>query len=380
MWMKRCLLAIALIAYSAPVTASVSRWTPGQLASLRHWIAAAPQDALPLLDSKSLDRATANSDTAATDKAANDLALGLARLHLLGCATAAQRNGWTIADTDTSLDLSAMLTRALASNSLDAFFAGLRPRHPDYAVLRAAYENEGDQTRKLTLARNLERWRWMPRSLGPDNVLVNAAAFEVQLWRNATKVGIWPVIVGKQATPTPVFAATITGVTLNPWWFVPQSIVRESVGSFVRRNPSLARKRGYVWAGGSYRQRPGPGNALGSMKLAMANPFNVYMHDTPSKNLFERQTRAFSHGCIRTGNALGFAATLLTGVMTREQIDLIVATRTTTDVALASSLPVYVTYFTATAGADGSVAYHPDIYGRDAQVGFMSNPSRACGA
>jgi murein L,D-transpeptidase YcbB/YkuD len=363
---KRGLLVVTALLLCSTAPASAASWTPPQLASLKHWAKAAPEDALPRLDTAQLDRAMAGTD--AVDQAATEIALRLARLHVMGSATSAERAGWRIADSDGARDVPAMLEQALSANGLDAFFADLRPHHPVYGALRAAYAAEKTPARRTVLARNMERWRWMPLSLGQDYVLVYAASFEASLWRRGAKAGTWPVIVGKPSTPTPVFAATITGVTLNPWWDVPASIVRESVGSLTRRSPALARQRGFVWGGGSYRQRPGPGNALGLMKLAMANPFNVYMHDTPTKNLFARDFRAFSHGCIRIGDALGFAATLLEGVKTRAEMDRMLATSATTTVDLAAHLPVYVTYFTASVRPDGSMAIHPDIYGQDGHL------------
>src|SRR3546814_1081190 len=115
---------------------------------------------------------------------------------------------------------------------------------------------------------------------------------------------LWQVIVGKTKTPTPVFAAQVTGVTFNPWWEIPESIVAESVGKLVRTRPAEAARRGYVVQDGRYRQRPGPQNALGRMKLMMPNPYSIYLHDTPAQSLFARDVRAFSHGCVREGGAL----------------------------------------------------------------------------
>lgn len=359
---RASLAAAALFAAaSAPAQDVVGGWTPARVAQLRDWTAKAPEEALPLLDSRALAQAQASGDAAAIDRAATVLALRLARMHLLGAAAPSQRAGWHIADSDSAVDLAARLERAVALNSIDAFFSGLRPAHPDYAVLRAAFRTETDLARRRTLARNLERWRWMPRLLGSDHVLVNAPAFEARLWRAGKQAGTWRVIVGKPSTPTPVFSATVTGVILNPWWVVPASIIREKRGVFPAR-------AGYVRSGGRISQKPGPGNALGQMKLDMPNPYTVYMHDTPSKQLFARDVRAFSHGCVRVDDALGFAATLLDGVKTRAEVDAIVATRRTTTVPLPSHLPVYLAYFTAGVRSDGQVAYYPDIYGRDGRV------------
>ena len=362
--MKRCLLSITALVLCAANTVPqvpVPGWTAVHIARLKHWTQAAPEDALPLLDTSQLDAAVRGPDQAAIDLMATALALRLARMHLLGSATPAQQAGWRIADSDGAIDLQSWLERAMSGGGLDPFFEGLRPQHPDYAVLRAAFAAEKDPARRLKIARNMERWRWMPQSLGPDYVLINAASFEATLWRQGRPAGTWKVVIGKTRTPTPVFSATITGVTFNPWWEIPTSIVQEKRGN----SPS---RLGYVWAGGRYRQRPGPGNALGQMKLVMPNPYSVYMHDTPDKNLFERTVRAFSHGCIRTADALGFAATLLKGVKTRAEIDVIAASGRTTTIDLPTRLPVYVAYFTAATDASGALVITPDIYGRDGRI------------
>lgn len=365
--------AAILLCAAAQAPRVVSGWSPVALERLKTWIAKAPEDALPVLDSVPLKIAQASGDGAAVDKAASELALRLARMHLLGSAPVAQRAGWHVYDSDAATDLSERLERAIALDMMDSFFAGLRPAHPNYAVLRASYAMENDPKRRLTIARNMERWRWMPQSLGRDYVLVNAAAFETELWRGGRRVGAWPAIIGKRSTPTPVFSATITGVTLNPWWVVPASIIREKHGYFPAR-------QGYVVSNGQIRQKPGPNNALGVMKLEMPNPFTVYMHDTPNKELFARDVRAFSHGCIRVGNALDFATSLLDGSRTRKEVDAIVATRTTTILKLTASLPVYVVYFTAAAGVDGKLAVYPDIYDRDDRLGNASILQDGCAA
>ncbi len=367
--MKRGLLALSVwwiaSAQVPPPPAPSPVWNAAAVAELRRWVDAAPEDALPRPDPAALDRAVASGNAAAIDQAADALGLQLARMHLVGTAA---RTGWQIADSDTAIDLPAGLRQALVAGTLGPFLAGLRPQHPDYAALRTAYAAERDPARRAVLARNMERWRWMPHRLADDHVLVNAASFEARLWRGGRQAGTWPVIVGKTRTPTPVFAATITGVTLNPWWDVPASIVRESVGALVRRSPADARARGYVWSGGRIRQRPGPGNSLGQMKLVMPNPYGVYLHDTPNRDLFGREVRAFSHGCVRVGDALGLAAALLDGVRTRAQIDALVAAGDTATIATARPMPVYITYFTAGLRGDGSFARFPDIYGRDARV------------
>lgn len=369
MRIRRSLLALAVLLTGATDdVVSAPLWNPDAIGKLRAWVAAAPDDALPRPDSNALDSALAVGDPSLIDVAASALALKLARMHLLGSASAAERAGWRIVDSDRDFDVEAQLSVALAGGRIDDFLAGQRPQHPEYAALREALRSETDPVRRQKIARSMERWRWMPISLGQDYLLVNAAGFELTRWRGGQRVGSWRVIVGKTASPTPIFSATVTGVNINPWWNVPSNIVRESVGGLIRRSPATARARGYVWGGGSVRQKPGPGNALGQMKLVMPNPFSVYLHDTPNRDLFNQDVRAFSHGCVRVGDALGLAESLLAGVKNRSQIDALVASRKSVTVGLIRPVPVYIAYFTAGIRSDGSLALYDDIYSRDRRV------------
>lgn len=366
---KRVLFALtALVATGTFAQPAAPLWTPHSIAQLRSWLSAAPDDALPRLDSSALDQAITVGNPAEIDKSATDLAIRLARMHLLGATSARDRGGWGIVDSDRSIDTQGQLAVALSAGRIDDFLAGQRPQHPAYAILRDAYRAETDPAKKRLLALNMERWRWMPLSLGRDYLLVNTAAFEASRWRDGQRTGTWRVITGKTSSPTPVFATAVTGVNLNPWWNVPSNIVRESVGSLIRRSPATARARGFVWGGGSVRQKPGPQNALGQMKLVMPNPYSVYLHDTPNRDLFARDVRAFSHGCVRVGDALGLAQNLLDGIKTRGEIDAIVASGRSVAIPLKQPVPVYIAYFTAGVSPDGTVTTYPDIYRRDARI------------
>lgn len=265
-----------------------------------------------------------------------------------------------------------MLANVLETHRLAITLSGLLPQHRQYRQLKAALAATPARD-KATIERlraNLERWRWMPRELGKRYLLVNVPAFTVSLVQDGAVIARRRAIVGKRATPTPQFSATVSGLVLNPWWDIPPSIVRESVGQLMRAHPEQARTRGYVAVGGRIRQAPGPGNALGQVKLVMPNPYTVYLHDTPTKKLFGQEVRAYSHGCIRVDDALGLAASLLAGTpgWDRTRLDKAVASGTTAQVALGLSLPVYVVYFTAAADESGEIATFPDIYGRDGPV------------
>lgn len=243
-------------------------------------------------------------------------------------------------------------------------------QHPHYWALQSAHDSEQEQDRRRTLAVNIERWRRLPNNLGTRYLMVNIPAFEVTYWEDGNIIDRRPVIVGTTRTPTPELTTTVAGIVLNPWWEIPASIVAESVGALVRNRPSVARARGYLVENGRYRQRPGDGNALGRMKLVMPNPHSIGLHDTPNQDLFSRDVRAFSHGCIRVSDALNFATLLLSqdAGWSRADVDAVIATRRTRTVDLVEPMPVYIVYFTAVPDETGGVIFHPDIYGRDPSV------------
>ncbi|MEA3013376.1 MAG: L,D-transpeptidase YcbB [Sphingomonadales bacterium] len=245
---------------------------------------------------------------------------------------------------------------------------GLLPIHPQYAGLKRALAAtpESETARRDLIRTNLERWRWLPRSLGTRHVLVNVPAFTAALVEDGRVIARHRTVVGARRTPTPQLSATITGVTINPYWNVPQSIIRENGGSF-GAGYQVTRTAG---GGISVRQPPGPRNALGRVKIEMPNPHAIYLHDTPSQSLFGRPVRAFSHGCIRTQNVRDFAAMLLapTGEWSRGAIDRAVGTGRNQTTRLATPIPVYIAYFTAVTTGDGNIVSYGDIYGRDAPV------------
>ena len=353
---------------SAPALAQTANhliWSESQIGELQSLVDARLSEGLGDCGITSFDQPNSASDPYRRSRLATVAANELMMAYLEGCSSASARTKWRIGSDDRKIDTQSLLLQALVRNDLTAYFDALLPRNPHYRALRDAYATETDEEKRATLAVNLERWRWMPLILGEKYLLVNAASFEVTLWEKYKPVRTWPIIVGKAKSPTPIFRATVSGVILNPWWEIPTSIVAEGIGSMVRNNPARARSKGYVVQNGRYRQRPGPVNALGQMKLVMPNSYSVYLHDTPNKKLFSEPVRTFSHGCIRVGGAIDLAKTLLAGSATEEQIDDILASRQTTKLFTIASLPVYIAYFTAEGAADGTVSYFPDVYNRD---------------
>ena len=321
-----------------------------------------------------LAAALRSADPQAIANAATRSYLSLARAYLQGQTPGSARREWHLSVPKAEPTMLQMtMDLALRSDTVRQSLEAMLPTHPHYAALKESLAATTDPGMRATLRANMDRWRWMPRRLGETHILVNVPTFELELVRNGEIIATHRIIVGKKQTPTPQFSTVATGVILNPPWVVPQSIIRESVGSLIRRSPSAARARGYTWtsSGGlSVTQNPGPGNALGQMKIDMPNPYAIFLHDTPSKALFDRKVRAFSHGCIRTHRALDFAGTLLADVpgWGAARIAQVVKTRETTKVPLARQIPLHVVYFTALPGPEGKVLIHPDIYGRDAPV------------
>ena len=317
--------------------------------------------AIPLRD------ALADGSPALIDIAARRAALRLLEARRSGCCNAAARRDWHIVD-DALPAADAALDQALMTNQINRLFSEADPLHPFYAALRLALRHETDPVRRRQLMLNMDRWRWMPRDLGQRYILVNAPAFEAALWENGREVMRWRVVVGRVRSRTPIFSAQVTGVNFNPWWEIPASIVAESIASLRRNNPAEFARRGYVVQNGRYRQRPGPANSLGRMKLVMPNGYAVFLHDTPAQSLFAQEVRVGSHGCVRVADALSLATALLStrsDGWTRNDTDAVVASGRTRTIMLDRPIPVYIAYFTAEPDGDGEIRYLPDIYGRD---------------
>lgn len=253
----------------------------------------------------------------------------------------------------------------------------LAPQHRQYRALRSALSRAvaaGDLRSQRLLTLNLERWRWLPRELGARYILVNLPAYSLSLVEADAESRHHRVIIGKLSTPTPQFAASVEAVIFNPTWTVPQSIIAESAGRLIRTDPGTARARGYTWSRNrsgrlTVVQRPGPGNALGQVKLDMPNRFTVYAHDTPSKNLFGEPVRTFSHGCIRVDEIIGLAEAILgPDAPDSEEVDSMLDDRVTRRLALPSPVPIYIVYVTAIAAPDGWIEFFDDPYLLDDQL------------
>ncbi len=237
---------------------------------------------------------------------------------------------------------------------------------------------------------NLERWRWLPRQTPDTYIRVNIAAFTLRVFENGSPMLAMNTIVGKAYRQTPVFSETIKYMVFNPYWNVPFSIATQDKLPLLKANASAEARKGFEakpqgsdvfvpvdtidWSNVtrrnfSYllRQRPGEQNALGRMKFMLPNQFAVYLHDTPSRELFARQERSFSSGCVRLERPKELAHWLLSrdGNTQAERLDALLASADTTTIYLKTPVPVYIVYFTAFVADDGDVAFRRDIYERD---------------
>jgi murein L,D-transpeptidase YcbB/YkuD len=254
----------------------------------------------------------------------------------------------------------------------------------DEAALRALNVPVEERIEQITL--NMERWRWLPESLGTRHVIVNVPTYQLDVYENDQVVLPMRVVAGKRDNPTPIFMDKMESVVFSPYWNVPPNIARNETipavmsdpGYLDRMNMELVKNNRVVdpwsvsWAAveaGNYtfRQRPGAKNALGHVKFLFPNQFDVYLHDTPADSLFARTERGFSHGCVRVEKPQELAEYVLRAQpeWTRERIVAAMHSGSEKWVTLKEPLPVYILYMTAWIGPQGEVQFREDIYGHD---------------
>ena len=215
----------------------------------------------------------------------------------------------------------------------------------------------------------MERARWLPPVTGRRWITVNLADAHAFLFDEGVAVLRTRVVIGDTSHKTPLFADTLTNIVLNPAWNVPPSIAAAEILPKLRRDPEYLVRNHMVREGGEIRQLPGPWNALGQIAFMFPNRFNVYMHDTPAKELFARPDRAHSHGCIRVQRPHDLAELVLSpDGWTRAQLDSAIATGRRSVVWLKTPIPVRLTYATAFLDDDGTLQFRPDVYRRDAEL------------
>lgn len=254
-----------------------------------------------------------------------------------------------------------------------------------YALLNLSWADRVDALRL-----NMDRLRWIYRDISDDVIVVNIAGFELYYLRDNALVWDTPVMTGTIQHQTPVFTERLKYLEFNPTWTVPRSIIRRSLFPKFSANPQYVVDNNYDlidrdgqdvdplaidWSAYSDRnfpygvvQQPGENNALGRVKFIFPNQHAIYLHDTPSRALFSRSSRAFSAGCVRVKNPLQFAEILLDDPdkWSLQQIrDLVASGKPKERVYLPRKVDVMLLYWTTSPTSDGRVQFHPDVYNKD---------------
>jgi L,D-transpeptidase YcbB len=242
---------------------------------------------------------------------------------------------------------------------------------------------------------NMERWRWLPQDLGRRYILVNIASFELDVVEEGKPIMTMRAIVGRPYRRTPVFSSKMIYLVLSPYWYIPTGIATEDILPILHKDPEyLTRQNIKIFQGWGadakeiepksidwsivtaknfkyrFRQEPGPWNALGRIKFMFPNKFNVYLHDTPSRELFTKTVRGFSSGCIRIERPIELAKYVL-GSDSRWTQDKILASidkGVEQTVRLPEPIPLHLLYWTAWVEDDGLIHFRNDIYGRDKRL------------
>jgi murein L,D-transpeptidase YcbB/YkuD len=281
--------------------------------------------------------------------------------------------------------------------------------HDDGKVGRGTLEalNVPVQERVRRIIVNLERWRRQQPAAHDRYIEVNVPGFTLNVMEHDQAQMTMRVIVGKEDQRTPLFQSTMTHVILSPYWQVPSRIAKEEILPRLRRNPLYLHAQNMRvvqgWGAGAqvvdaagidwttvqakqfsyrFRQEPGPRNALGRVKFQFPNQFSIYMHDTPTRRLFAKPSRAFSHGCVRLERPIDLATYLLQGrsQWTPKRMRAAIARGKEQWVNLPRAIPVQMVYRTVWVDADGTVHFRPDIYGYDTprKPAFCGNSTVVC--
>lgn len=244
---------------------------------------------------------------------------------------------------------------------------GLAPADGRLGTATLSELNITAEARVRQLAVNLERQRWLVRDLPRDRVWVNTANAQLQLIRGDKAVFTTRVVVGETDKQTPEFQAQIASLLYNPPWNVPYGITQKEILPKLESEPDYLERHHMTMRGnGSVQQEAGPHSALGRLKFEMPNRFDVYLHDTPLRQLFARDNRRLSHGCVRVQNPRQFASLLMDS--SEDEISRGINTGVTNRRNLPQPIAVFVVYQTAFADDNGAVQFRPDVYQRDNEI------------
>ena len=359
-------------------------------------------------DLPSRDDAPGTTGAQATD----EIKLGLAILKYARFARGGRLSPGRISDLldqkPNLLDPKTVLAEISAADSPDTYLRSLHPKHEQFERLRQALlkararsavsGKNVDQERDVQrLIVNMERWRWMPATLGSYFVWDNIPEFTARVVKNGRTIYVDKTIVGQPKYPTPIFSAEMRSIVFHPEWTVPETIIREDLQPALQHggffgglstaileehdlkvsyggNPVDANSVDWVNANiwqYTFTQPPGPDNVLGALKFNFPNKHAVYMHDTVQPELFAETERSLSHGCIRVHEPYRLATELLAEDKgwSAQEVKSLLAKDATTMVPLARQVPVHLTYFTTVVDENGGVQNFADIYGIDNKMG-----------
>lgn len=228
------------------------------------------------------------------------------------------------------------------------------------------------QERIKTLMVNMERCRWLSPSLTKNKryIMVNIPSFSLSFFKDGKPSLVSKVVVGKSMNKTVVFSGQMSQIIFSPYWNVPPSILRKEIMPAIEKDPNYLATHDMEWVGNRVRQRPGEQNALGKVKFVFPNSHTIYMHDTPSKSLFDEEQRAFSHGCIRVEKPRDLAIMVLEDDKNWpiEKIDAAMNREDEKTYNIKTKIPVYIGYFTAWVDRQEQVHFYDDVYGHDARL------------
>ena len=222
---------------------------------------------------------------------------------------------------------------------------------------------------------NMERSRWVPIILNKEYLVVNIPEFKLHVYRDDSLLWSSNVVVGKDIHKTVVFSGDVKYVVFSPYWNIPTSIVRNEIVPGMARNSNYLKQHNMEITGYNgnipiVRQKPGPSNSLGLVKFLFPNSHSIYLHDSPAKSLFDRSSRAFSHGCVRVQEPKKLAEFLLKGDSSWTDATIRQAMNRGVEktVTLKEPIPVFITYFTAFVDRDRKINFRKDIYKRDERL------------
>lgn len=230
--------------------------------------------------------------------------------------------------------------------------------------------NVSTEKRVAQILLNMDRMRWLPQKPKGNLIIVNIPEFMLHVFDGDKVLFDMVVVVGKVGNNTMMFNGDLNQIVFSPYWNVPSSIAKSEILPAIARNPNYLARKNMEQIGNSFRQRPGPGNALGKVKFIFPNSFNMYFHDTPSKSLFNEDKRAFSHGCIRLSEPQKMAEWLLRNdpSWTREKIMSAMNQTSEKAVRLKEAVPVFIIYYTAWVDHDGLLNFRDDVYKHDSEL------------